>query len=131
MSSPKDASRRPLVLVAEDDPALLQMMSRLLAPFADVRLAADGMEAYSSLRSDPKLPDLVLTDVMMPRLDGLQLVAKMKADPSLARIPVIILTAKAGPRDVVSGINVGARHYLTKPFKHDELIAKVKKALHL
>jgi DNA-binding response OmpR family regulator len=119
------------VLVVEDDSSLLKMVERLLEPFVDVRLAADGMEAYSSLRSEPKLPDLVLTDVMMPRLDGLQLVRKMKADPALARIPVVILTAKGSPRDVVSGINAGARHYLTKPFKHDELIGKVKKLLHL
>jgi DNA-binding response OmpR family regulator len=89
------------------------------------------MEAYSSLQNEPRLPDLVVTDVMMPRLDGLQLVQRMKMNPALARIPVIMLTAKGGPRDVIMGINSGVRHYVTKPFKHDELIGKIKKALHL
>jgi DNA-binding response OmpR family regulator len=132
VSTPSNGSpKRPVILVVEDDSALLFMMERLLKPFADVRLATDGMEAYSSLRNEPKLPDLVVTDVMMPRLDGLQLVQRMKGDPALSRIPVIMLTAKSGPKDVVIGINAGVRHYVTKPFKHDELIGKVKKVLHL
>jgi DNA-binding response OmpR family regulator len=132
MPEPRTGEKpRPVVLVAEDDASLLFMMERMLKPYADVRLASDGMEAYSSLRNEPRLPDLVVTDVMMPRLDGLQLVQRMKMDPALARIPVIMLTAKSGPKDVIQGINAGVRHYVTKPFKHDELIGKIKKALHL
>jgi len=65
----------------------------------------------------------------MPRLDGLALSKKMKENPNTARIPVIMLTAKGSPKDVIGGINAGARAYLTKPFKQEELLEKAKRAL--
>lgn len=121
---------RPRILVVEDDEDLLRMMYRLLGSIGDVAMAADGEHALQILLAgDP--PDLVVTDLMMPRKDGLSLVKDMKANERLKNVPAIILTAKSGPRDVIAGINSGARHYLTKPFKPDELIAKVKKVLNL
>jgi DNA-binding response OmpR family regulator len=121
---------RPRILVVEDDEDLLRMMYRMLSTIADVAMAADGEHALTILKAgDP--PDLVITDWMMPRKDGLTLVKEMKLDDKLSRIPAIILTAKSAPRDVIAGINSGARHYLTKPFKPDELISKVKKVLRL
>ncbi len=128
-SGPKEFPR-PRILVVEDDEDLLRMMYRLLGSVGDVAMAADGEHALQILQhGDP--PDLVVTDLMMPRKDGLSLVKDMKADERLRNVPAIILTAKSGPRDVIAGINSGARHYLTKPFKPDELIAKVKKVLNL
>ena len=121
---------RPRILVVEDDEDLLRMMYRMLSTFADVAMAADGEHALTILKSGTA-PDLVITDWMMPRKDGLTLVKDMKHDEKLSRVPAIILTAKSAPRDVIAGINSGARHYLTKPFKPDELISKVKKVLKL
>jgi len=114
----------------EDDEHLLRMMHRLLSSMADVAMAADGEHAMQILQKGPP-PQLLITDWMMPRKDGLTLVKEMKAHERLKNIPVVLLTAKTAPRDVIAGINSGARHYLTKPFKPDELISKVKKVLRL
>jgi DNA-binding response OmpR family regulator len=116
--------------VVEDDEDLLRMMHRLLSTIADVAMAADGEYAMKILEKGP-LPQLLITDWMMPRKDGVTLVKEMKAIDSMKNIPVVLLTAKTAPRDVIAGINSGARHYLTKPFKPDELIGKVKKILKL
>ena len=121
---------RPRILIVEDDHDLLRMMQRMLTSIAEVVTANDGEQALKVLSTDPT-PDLLITDWMMPRKDGLTLVKEMKQQERLKRIPVVLLTAKTSPRDVIAGINSGARHYLTKPFKPDELIAKVKKVLQL
>lgn len=121
---------RPRILVVEDDEDLLRMIYKLLSTVGDVAMAADGEHAMQIL-AQGQAPDLVVTDLMMPRKDGLTLVKEMKEHDHLAKVPCIILTAKGSPRDVISGINAGARHYLTKPFKPDDLIGKVKKALRL
>jgi len=126
-AAPPQASR-PRVLVVEDDADVLHMIATLLKPTYDVVLATDGMQALETLRRGP-LPDLVVTDVMMPRMDGLELANAMKHEPRMARIPVLMLTAKTDPRAVISGINAGARHYLTKPFKPDDLLGKIRKTL--
>jgi len=90
--------------------------------------AIDGQDALEKARSGPP-PDVIVTDVMMPRMDGIALARQLKTEPRLAQVPVVMLTAKTGPRDVIAGINAGARFYVTKPFKTEELIAKVRKAL--
>ena len=129
VSSPSSATR-PRILIVEDDQDLLRMMQRMLTAVAEVATASDGQHALELLANGAP-PDLLITDWMMPRKDGLTLVKEMKQHDALKRVPVVFLTAKAAPRDVIAGINSGARHYLTKPFKPDELIAKVKKVLHL
>jgi DNA-binding response OmpR family regulator len=121
---------RPRILIVEDDADLLRMMQRMLTSLAEVVTASDGEQALKLLTTGPA-PDLLITDWMMPRKDGLTLVKEMKQQERLKGVPVVILTAKTSPRDVIAGINSGARHYLTKPFKPDELIAKVKKVLNL
>lgn len=125
------ADRKPFILVAEDDDALRKMLGHVLAEVAEVHLAADGMDALTFLRDSGKVPDLLVSDVMMPRLDGLALAQRLKMDPNLVRVPVIFLTAKGTPKDVIAGIQAGARHYVTKPFQRLELLEKVKKVLHL
>jgi len=116
------------ILIAEDDADLARMLKMLLKSMGDVRTAEDGMDAYGQMRGG-FLPDLLITDLMMPRMDGISLVRRMKQDKDLARIPVLMLTAKHQPRDVIAGINAGAKHYLTKPFKQHELLEKVRHAL--
>ncbi len=121
-------SGRPRILVAEDDPDLLKMLEHVMRALGDVVTAVDGQDAFEKARSGPA-PDVVVTDLMMPRLDGFGLAKQLKGDPRLAHVPVVMLTAKTGPRDVIAGINAGARFYVTKPFKTEDLIAKVRKAL--
>jgi len=88
-----------------------------------VSVAVDGEEALSKVREE--LPDLVLLDIMMPKIDGLQVVRMLKADATLPFIPVILVTAKAGPKDVVAGLDAGGDDYLVKPFALSELAARV------
>jgi CheY-like chemotaxis protein len=121
---------RKRVVVAEDDAAVLRLIHTVLTPVADVTLAVDGLDAWNKLQTGP-VPDLLVTDLMMPRLDGLSLVRRMRGDPRLSRVPVIMLTARDGPGDAITGINAGAQHYLNKPFKAPDLVDKVKAVLRL
>jgi len=128
VSNVSNKSARARVLVVEDDPDVLHMIATMLKPSYDVVLATDGLGALDVLKRNP-LPDLVVTDVMMPRMDGVTLAARMRADTRLAAIPLVMLTAKTDSGSVIAGINAGARHYVTKPFKPDELLGKIRKAL--
>jgi CheY-like chemotaxis protein len=125
---PVTGQLRPKILVVEDEPDLLQMIKTMLQSVGEVTLARDGQEALDILKSGFR-PNVIVTDLMMPRLDGLALAKTLKTDPNIGNIPLVMLTAKAGPMDMITGINAGARHYVTKPFKAADLIDKVKKAL--
>jgi CheY-like chemotaxis protein len=114
----------PVVVVIDDDAAIRAMLVKALGLTYTVYEASDGQEALALLGAIPA-PDAIVCDVMMPRLDGLGLIKIMRKDQSLRRIPILLLTAKDRPLDVVSGINVGARHYVTKPFKIADVVAKV------
>ena len=128
---PPPPPEKPRILCVEDEPSVLTLVSRLLEPIARVQTATDGMQALEILKGSRRPPDLVITDVMMPRLDGHGLAKAMRDDPALARVPIIMLTAKAGAMDVIGGINAGAKHYVTKPFKQEDLLSKVKKLLRI
>lgn len=128
MASTPPFAGRPKILVVEDEDDLRRMLTYVFGTIGDVTTAVDGVDAYSIMENG-FIPDVVITDLMMPRMDGLQLSEKLKAHPVLGHVPVIMLTAKSSPRDMVTGINAGARHYLTKPFKTEELLGKVRKAL--
>lgn len=130
MAALSTGKSKPVILLAEDDETVNRLVSRVLADVGEVVSCRDGQEAYDYLKSaDKPKPNLIITDVMMPRLDGFGLVAKVKAEPALAAIPMIMLTAKGTPKDVISGINSGVRQYITKPFQQADLLAKVKKIL--
>jgi CheY-like chemotaxis protein len=118
----------PKILVVEDDADLLQMIKTMLQSVGEITLARDGQEALDILKSGFR-PNVIVTDLMMPRVDGLSLAKTLKNDPNIGNIPVVMLTAKSGPMDMITGINAGARHYVTKPFKAADLVDKVKKAL--
>lgn len=104
------------------------MLEKVLAPHYDVAVAHDGHQAVAMAASPPK-PALLLLDVMMPGIDGHGVAAEIRKNPELKAVPIIFLTAKSGATDVIKGIQSGARHYITKPFKIDEVLAKVKKVL--
>lgn len=116
------------MLVVEDDASVRQMLVRALGVQFTMSEAADGTEAIVLLKGDT-LPDLIITDVMMPKMNGYALSRHLKSDPKLKTIPIIFLTARTSAKDVVEGINAGARHYISKPFSLKDVLDKVVKIL--
>lgn len=126
---PPPSSKKPKkrVLVADDDPSISRLLERVLGREFDVVTASDGNAALAL--AGQIRPNLLILDVMMPGLDGFQLAGRVRMVPDLKSVPIIFLTARDGPLDTIKGIQAGARHYMTKPFKIDDLLAKVKKIL--
>jgi signal transduction histidine kinase/DNA-binding response OmpR family regulator len=116
------------ILVVDDNADMRDYMRQLLRGW-DVSLAADGLQALERARADP--PHLVVTDVMMPGLDGFGLLRELKADPRTQAVPVLMLSARAGEEARVSGLDAGADDYIIKPFSARELIARVGSLLKL
>jgi signal transduction histidine kinase len=115
---------RPRILWADDNADMRDYVSRLLAGSYEVTVAPDGLKALSAARE--KLPDLVLTDVMMPGLDGFGLLRALRDDERTRTVPVILLSARAGEESAVEGLEAGADDYLAKPFSAQELLARVR-----
>ena len=111
------------VLLVDDNLDMREYVQRLLARNYTVIPARDGQEALELARANP--PDLVLTDVMMPRMDGFQLLKALREDPRTQLLPVIMLSARAGEESRVEGLEAGADDYLVKPFTARELMARV------
>jgi PAS domain S-box-containing protein len=120
---------RPRVLVADDNADMRRYIADLLAGEYDVTTVPDGAEALRRVREDP--PDLILTDVMMPELDGFGLLRALRDDPATLHIPVLMLSARAGEDGTVEGLEAGADDYLVKPFAARELRARVRANLEL
>src|SRR5579863_3536750 len=124
----------PLILVVDDVPDNVEILQlRLESQGYEIITAGDGEEALAVVRD--KLPDLVLLDIQMPKLDGIETVKQLKADAGLPFIPVIMVTARADAKDVVAGLEAGGDDYLTKPVDQAALIARARamlriKALH-
>jgi DNA-binding response OmpR family regulator len=116
------------VLVVEDDEKTRLLVIRALGTRYAVQEASDGLAA-SDFLSRGRTPDLVVCDVMMPRMDGIALLKKMKGDPKLKGIPILILSARNTPKDVIEGIGAGARQYMTKPFSVKDLLERVSRLL--
>jgi len=114
---------RPVVLVADDNGDMRQYIVRLLSEKYRVVAVPDGEAALAAARE--QAPELVLTDVMMPRLDGFGLLAKLRGDPLTREVPVIMLSARAGEESRVEGMEAGVDDYLIKPFSARELLARV------
>ncbi|WP_433231777.1 SpoIIE family protein phosphatase [Micromonospora sp. CA-248260] len=119
-----DPGRAGRVLLADDNADLREHVTRLLSPEYEVVAVPDGVVALQEATGSPF--DLVLTDVMMPRLDGFGLVTALRADPRTRHVPIVLLSARAGSAEAVAGLSVGADDYLTKPFSGAELIARVR-----
>ena len=121
-------SSPPRVLVVEDQPDLREYLRELLAPTCEVLVAADGQAALELLTREAPV-DLIATDAMMPRLSGTELIARLKADPARAGLPVLMLTARADEAHRQAALTVGVDDYLTKPFAPAELLARVRALL--
>jgi len=120
----------PLILIVEDNPASLDILqTRLTAHNYEIIGATDGEEGLAMARD--KQPDLILLDIMMPKMDGIEVCRRLKADPSLPFMPIIMVTAKADSKDVVAGLEAGGDEYLTKPVDHAALVARVKSMLRI
>jgi signal transduction histidine kinase len=124
-----DRGRRPLVLVAEDEPDLREYIESSLSPYFDVETASDGAQALAAVKS--RAPDLVLTDVMMPGTSGTDLCRAIKQDARLKRTPVIVLTALSATDNVLDAYSAGADDFVTKPFHSRVLLARINAQLRL
>ncbi len=108
------------ILIVEDDEALLKILQLLLENSYDVTLAMNGKQGLEMATSQH--PDLILMDVMMPEIDGLEALRRLKDNPEMARIPVILLTAKVDDENIYGGYQLGADYYIPKPFTNAQLL---------
>lgn len=116
------------IVLAEDEPQIARLIEfKLKKEGYSVTWKENGEEALKAIKADK--PDLILLDIMMPVMDGYEVLRRLKEDENLKSIPVIMLTARAQEKDVVKGIDMGAEDYITKPFHPAELLARVKRIL--
>jgi PAS domain S-box-containing protein len=121
---------RARVLIADDNADMREYLTNLLRTSGyQVSEVTDGQQALDVIRAE--VPDLVISDVMMPGMDGLQLVAALRADPRVAAVPVVLLSARAGQEASIEGLQAGADDYLVKPFAAAELLARVRANIEL
>lgn len=112
------------ILIVEDDDAICELLSGILeaAGYA-VTVAKDGLEALERIKQ--RQPAAVLLDISMPRMDGISVLQRLKADPATQDLPVLMLTAQSSPDDIRRAIQFGARDYLGKPFEPRQLLRRV------
>jgi signal transduction histidine kinase len=125
--APGRAERRPMVLLVDDNADMREYVRGLLSGRFDVVSAGNGRAALEL--TERVRPDLVLTDVMMPEMDGFALLAALRQSPTMRAVPVIMLSARAGEESRIEGLDAGADDYLTKPFTARELVARVEAQL--
>ena len=124
----RNANMKPKILVVDDEPDALELIQyNLKSAGYDVVTAADGEEALKKARATN--PSLVILDVMLPEVDGLEVCKILRREPATSTVPIIMLTAKAGEIDRVLGLELGADDYVTKPFSPRELVLRVKAML--
>ena len=120
-------NKKPLILIADDNDDMRLYMSALLEDEFDILLAENGQQALEIILSSK--PQVVLTDAMMPIIDGYQLIKIVKSDPAIKHIPIILITAKTVERSAVNSLEIGADDYLSKPFSPQELVARIQASL--
>ena len=126
-SALRPAAPLPRILIADDNNDMRAYLKALLDPHAEVTVCADGEAAFAHLLRER--PDMLLSDVMMPKLDGFGLIARIRAHEALQDLPVMLLSARAGEEAKVEGLRSGADDYLVKPFAAGELLARVQRQL--
>ncbi len=119
-------SDKARVLLVDDDEATARLLARFLRGY-DVDVATDGRAGLEHAVNEP--PDLIITDIWMPQLDGIEMVEQLKHDPALRNVPVIFLSAVTDAPHVASAISAGARHFLAKPVEVGHLLALVRSTL--
>ncbi len=125
----RENGARPCILIVEDDANTRTALTRWLEQDYDVVTASDGIEGLEIATTQDPPPDLILADVWMPRLDGVEMVTRIKRIESLRKIPAIFLTGQTSPVSVMAGLSAGARAYLPKPVDLEVLDRKVRSAL--
>ncbi len=120
---------KPLVLVVDDNPDMREYMRERLRDWYSVAEACDGVEALDVLSS--RRVDLVISDIMMPNIDGLELCRRMKSKDELEKIPIVLLTARADEESRLEGLRTGADDYMAKPFNKDELLARAENLIEI
>ena len=123
-------SRRPVILVADDSEDIRNLFGVMLKRSYDVKFAVNSDETLAGADTDP-LPDLILLDIEMPALNGYEVCTRLKANPSLAHIPVIFVTARSDPKDQAKGLMAGAVDYITKPISAPITLLRVRTQLAL
>jgi DNA-binding response OmpR family regulator len=123
----QSGSPSPRILVVDDDPEVARSIEVSLRKHYKVFVVYSGVEAIKEARRHP--PDLIVLDVLMPDMDGLETCRQLRVDPALAEIPILFLTALGRPEDRVAGFRAGADDYLTKPFNLEELQLRIKAIL--
>lgn len=125
---PEATSGRRRVLIAEDEPSILLSVEFLMREAGyEVHLATDGAQALEQARATR--PDLLVLDIMLPRLDGFEVCRAIRADPALAQVRILMLTARGRDTEIRKGLELGANAYLTKPFATTDLVALVARLL--
>jgi DNA-binding response OmpR family regulator len=116
------------ILVIEDEPTLFRLLDHKLKKMGYITVwAKDGEEALELLKSEK--PDLVVSDVMIPYISGLEVLKQAKEDPDTCNIPFILLSAKGQDADILAGLELGSEDYITKPFNPDEVLLKIQRIL--
>ncbi len=121
-------STKSTIMVVDDDHELVTIVRVILEQKGfNVMCAYNGPQLFAGL--DEHKPDLIILDIMMPEMDGLEVLTRLKANPDTSSIPVIFLTAKVQYEDVLGGYKMGASHYITKPFTRNQLITGINRLL--
>ena len=116
------------VLIVDDEPSILKMVGkRLEVEGFEVQVAMDGQEGLAKAQAEP--PDLIILDLMLPKLNGYEVCTRLKQDVQYRKIPIMLFTAKAQPKDEQLGLECGADAYLRKPFQAKELVDKLRSLL--
>jgi PAS domain S-box-containing protein len=118
-----DSTSSARVLIVDDNADMREYLTRILSEHVQVEAVADGVTALAAAQA--RVPDLILSDVMMPGLDGFELLEALRADPRTKEVPIILLSARAGEEAIVEGLEAGADDYLIKPFSAQELVSRV------
>ena len=117
------------ILIVDDEDSIRELLEMVLQAngFSNIKMAADGEVALQI--TEEWHPDVILLDLMLPKIDGLTICRKIRSNPSLATIPIIILSAKSEESDIVLGLEIGANDYITKPFSNKIVIARIRNQL--
>ncbi|TLU61346.1 response regulator [Thalassotalea litorea] len=123
-NNPDSQGAEPVILIVDDEPGNIDLASSILRPQYQTKAATNATTALKIIKADPNI-DLILLDVMMPKINGFELCRQLKREPSTANIPIIFLTAKSQVEDITQGFKLGAVDYITKPLQPDVLNARV------